>query len=382
GYYVKTIFHVKNDLIRIETRNNAALTRFEFKRIHDKIARAHQYKNINDAFSQVLDETEGAGLGIVIMILMLEKINVSDENFIVLSENGETIVRILLPLNKTTQDEIQTFSKELVTLVDSLPQLPDNIVSISKLLNDPKSKLSDIAKQISNDVALTADLLRIANSAAFSRVNPCTRIHEAITRIGTRGLQNMLLSIGAISSLGSSTKQQKALWKHSYQVAFYSFNIARMCCTSSQTNIQDSYVCGLLHDMGRVVFESAHPNLLDSFKKKCTKKALTPELFEKLAAGVNHAEIGAEIAKKWNFPDSIVNSIRYHHSPEKAPEEFKTLTSIIYLANMISHYQAGSVDFYQIDPKILKLITVSNEVELEALSAKLSLAFEQDDTVM
>ena len=95
GLYVKLILQVRANKIKIEIRNNSNLTVFEYKRIHDKLSRAQQYTCIEDAISQVLDDSEGAGLGLIIMILMLEKIGLTEENFQVLCENGETITRII-----------------------------------------------------------------------------------------------------------------------------------------------------------------------------------------------------------------------------------------------------------------------------------------------
>lgn len=377
GYYIKTILQVKNEKIKIEIRNNAPLTKFEYIRIHDKIARSKKYDSVDDVFAQILDETEGAGLGIIIMVLMLKKIGVSDDNYTILSENGETISRILLPRNQQKQETISHISTEIVELIDQLPHFPDNILRIIELLNDSESKLSDIATYVSRDVALTGELLKLTNSAAFSLANPCTSIYTAVKLVGIRGLENMLLSVGAMKSLGTSTKEQKDLWNHSSQVAFYSYNIARNFFPSENKIIEDSYVCGLLHDIGRVIFESAHPTLLNTFKKCCKDKALSTELFEKLASGVNHAQIGAEIAKKWNFPQSIIASIRYHHTPKEAPKKYTKLVSIVYLSNLIWHYQEGLVEFYQFDLEMLSLIRITNKLQLDALSLKLEKAYKK-----
>ena len=70
GLYVKLILQAKQNKIKNEVKNNSELTPFEYKRIHDKITKAHQYSSIEDAFAQVLDSSEGAGLGLIIMILM------------------------------------------------------------------------------------------------------------------------------------------------------------------------------------------------------------------------------------------------------------------------------------------------------------------------
>ena len=89
GLYVKFVLQARNNKIKIEVRNNSELTVEEYKRMHDKLSRAQQYTSVDQAMTQVLDETEGAGLGLIIMILMLEKIGLTEENFQILCENGE-----------------------------------------------------------------------------------------------------------------------------------------------------------------------------------------------------------------------------------------------------------------------------------------------------
>ena len=81
GLYVKLILQSRNNKIKIEVRNNSELTVEEYKRMHDKLSRAQQYTSVDQALTQVLDDTEGAGLGLIIMILMLEKIGLTEENF-------------------------------------------------------------------------------------------------------------------------------------------------------------------------------------------------------------------------------------------------------------------------------------------------------------
>ncbi|MBP5588146.1 MAG: HDOD domain-containing protein [Treponema sp.] len=378
GLYVKLILQVRNNKIKIEVRNNSSLTVFEYKRIHDKLSRAQQYTSIEDALSQILDDSEGAGLGLVIMILMLEKIGLTEENFQTLCENGETITRIILPLSEKTQKQIDIISAEFVKLIDSLPQFPENITAINKLLNDPDSKMSDIAMQISNDVSLTGELLKMVNSAAFALASPCHSITDAVKLVGLRGIKNLLFSIGTMQTFKAVSGDKADLWTHAYQVAFYSYNLARNFFAGKRAIIEDSYICGLLHDMGKIIFETSHPDLLEKAKAVCESKGISADLIERLIAGVNHGEIGSEVAKKWNFPEVIVNVIKYHHDPEDAPDDVKSLTSIVYLADILTYYQTDEVAFYQIDSEILKLFKISNEDQLKKISDKLQASFKKD----
>jgi putative nucleotidyltransferase with HDIG domain len=378
GYFVKLILQARNNKIKIEVRNNAALTFFEYKRMHDKLSRAQQFVSVEEAFQQILDDSEGAGLGLVILILMLRKGGMTEENFRILSENGETITRIVLPINEKYIRDLGVLSDELANLIDTLPQFPDNIISINRLLNAPDSKLSDIAQFISTDVALSGDLLKMVNSASFGLSNPCRSITDAVKMVGMRGIRNLLYSIGATQSLGEATPNAAALWKHANQTAFYSYNLARNYFAGDRRLVEDAYVCGLLHDMGKIVLEAANEKLFKTVLEICGAKGIPSTLIETLASGTNHAEVGAKIAEKWNFPDVITNIIRHHHDPELSSSEFIKLTSNVYFADLLCHYQSGKIEYYQFDAAVLELFHISSEPQLKSLSEKLAQAFKAD----
>ena len=347
GLYVKFVLQARNNKIKIEVRNNSELT-------------------------------EGAGLGLIIMILMLEKIGLTEENFQILCENGETITRIILPLDEKTQKNLSVVSREFVNLIDELPQFPDSVMRINRLLNNPDSKMSEIATLISSDISLTSDLLKLVNSATFALASPCRSISDADKLVGIRGIKNMILSVSSMNVLNTLGEETKALWTHAYRVAFYTYNLARNFCSSNRTIVEDSYICGLLHDMGKLIFETTHPAYINRIKDICAQKGIQPDIFEKLVAGVNHGEIGALIAEKWNFPEVIVSVIRHHHEPDLAPENVKKLTEIVYLSDMLAHYQEKDIDFYQFDQEVLANFHITNEIQLQKISNSLEKAFDKE----
>ena len=103
----------------------------------------------------------------------------------------------------------------------------------------------------------------------------------------------------------------------------------------------------------------------------CTARGVSKGMFEQMVAGMNHGEIGALIAEKWNFPQIIATTIRYHHTPLAAPSDMRLLVSIVYLADLIDHYIDGSVYFEQFDPDVLARFNIVNEEQLNALSKRL-----------
>jgi len=377
GLYIKLIFQVRKSIIYVEVRNNIAITKTELVRIHDKLARSRQYSNLEDALSQVLDDSEGAGLGLVILVLMLKKMGLDEDCFDVMGTESETIARIIIPLDKTRLENLSDLSKTIVDNVNSLPQFPDNIVVVQRLIADPKSELADIARQISMDPALTADLLKIVNSAQYMLAKKVDNISEAVKLVGMRGIKNLLFSYGTQKILGVDTNEKKNLWDHSYKTAFYAYNLAKNF-KKDKNLMDDVYVGGILHDMGKIIFANVHPELLAKIKTFCADKGMPASTFEDLSAGMNHAEIGGKVAEKWNFPEQLVHAIQYHHDPLAAAPEERDLVYTVYLANMLCEYENGTVSLDQFDSQVLENFGITSKKQVDALLERFSAGFKKE----
>ena len=100
GLYVKLVFQIIKQILQIEVRNNSALTKPELTRIHNKLSLSRQYTSFEEAFLSIIDESEGAGLGIVVVVLMLKKIGLDKDCIDIMGTDKETIIRINIPLDK------------------------------------------------------------------------------------------------------------------------------------------------------------------------------------------------------------------------------------------------------------------------------------------
>jgi len=377
GLYIKLVLQIKKNVIHIEVRNNVEITRIESIRIHDKIARSRQFNNLEDAMMQVLDDSEGAGLGLVILALMLKKIGLDDDCFDIFNNDKETIARIMIPLDQARIENLSFLSSTIVDNVHSLPQFPENILLVQKLIGDPKSDMAGIARQISMDPALTADLLKIVNSAQYMLSKKVDSISEAVRLVGIRGIKNLLYSYGTQKLLGDDSTEKKQLWEHSYKTAFYAYNLVKNF-KRDKNLLDDVYVSGILHDMGKIIFSTVHPELLDKIKAFCIEKNMPVSTFEDLAAGMNHAEIGALIAEKWNFPEGLIAAIRYHHNPLQSPDEYQHLVNAVYLANMFCEYENNNIIFDQLEPDVLDDFGINSKKQVDTLLEKFSKGFRQE----
>jgi len=237
--------------------------------------------------------------------------------------------------------------------------------------------MPSIARQISMDPALTADLLKIVNSAQYMLAKKVDSISDAVKMIGIKGIRNLLYSYGTQKVLGDDTIDKKKLWDHSYRTAFYAYNLVKNFKNDSSI-LDDVYVGGILHDMGKIIFSNVHPDLLGKIKGFCNEKNLPASTFEDLSAGMNHAELGALIAEKWNFPDRLVAAIRFHHDPESVEGECKNLVDAVYLANMFCEYENNNINYDQIESSVLENYKFKNKKQVDNFLERLAAGFKKE----
>ncbi len=378
GLYIKVIFHTKGGRLDLYVCNNTTITRDEQIRVHDRIARSRQFESLEEAMTTVLDDSEGAGLGIVILVLMLKKIGLDEDAFDIDVRGDETVARIVIPMDQVKADNLDMISEKLVEEIDSLPRFPENIVRLQRKIEEPEAEIAEIARMVATDPALTADLLKIVNSAAFMLPKRVDNIAEAVKLVGLRGLKNLLYQYGAQKVLGSGTPETKELWSHSYRTAYYAFKLASKV-TRKREILDDVYAGGILHDMGKIIFSSTRPEMIGRIEQFCRDKEIPSELFEDLSRGLNHAEIGARIARKWNFPDALVNAIEYHHHPADCLPEHKDVVYTVYMANVLADPKHKNYDFDQFDQDVLAEFKIRDPEGMDTMRSRLENMFEREE---
>jgi putative nucleotidyltransferase with HDIG domain len=209
-------------------------------------------------------------------------------------------------------------------------------------------------------------------------------IVDAVKMVGLRGIKNLLYSYGTFQILGSGEtgSEKKKLWDHSYRTAYYAYNLAKNFKPTIKGLQDDSYVGGMLHDMGKIVFSAVHPALLDKIRAFCKEKGIPGDTFEDIAGGMNHAEIGARIAEKWNFPDSLVAAIRFHHEPALMTTDFKDVVNTVYLGNVFCEYENGNLGYEQVESSVLADFGITNEKNFKAIVDRMSEGFRLETSRM
>ena len=130
--------------------------------------------------------------------------------------------------------------------------------------------------------------------------------------------------------------------------------------------------------MGKIIFSSVHPELLEKIERFAQRREIDRDLFEDLSAGLNHSEIGALIAEKWNFPEVLTAAIRHHHEPETASSDFSSVVNTVYLANALCDIERKALVYEQVDTATLEEFNITSERQLDQIHARLKRAFDQD----
>ena len=203
---------------------------------------------------------------------------------------------------KERQEAFKALEKINVRLENDdfqLPVLPHIIMRLLSVIEDENSTFQQIARIIMTDQVLISRVLKVANSAAYSSAGQIDSIHMAIARMGMRAILNITTAIKLNEMNFSNMPQQKlqVILDDALQTAFLASGLARKC----KIDPEEAFLGGLLHDLGKTVIISlVHDISIDT--------ALLEEFINE-----RHAEIGAQIARKWNYPESIQKLILHHH---------------------------------------------------------------------
>jgi len=374
-FHIQVRFQTVSGFFTILVCNNVGMTAKEQHRVYDRIVRARAYNSFTEALATAVDPTEGAGLGILILLQFLKRIGLGENAFSLESENDETRAALRIPIGEVHLRKLEILTEALTRDVDSLPHFPENVMEIIRATQDPEARIPEIAGKVGMDPALTADLLKLANSAFFMIPSRVNNILQAVKLVGFKGLRNLLYSYGTQKILGEKYAAMKSLWDNSYRTAFYAFLLARSM-KKHQDILDDVYVAGILHDIGQIVVSYMNADGLARMSAFCRDKDIPLAMLEKFSFGLNHGEIGARIAEKWNFPQQLVEGIRFHHEPLSSRKEYKDIVYCVYLAAALCDLQAGLIGYEEIEGPVLHDYGIQGEAQCRRILANLSQAFE------
>ena len=225
--------------------------------------------------------------------------------------------------------------KSIIKKIDSLkpvPQVANKVMSIAK---DSNSSMADLSKVIVYDAAVTANLLKVANSAYFGMSGKGDSVHQAIVYMGMSQVIDLVTLASSSEDLKSAQTgyglDEGELWKYSISSALIARDLAE------KKRAQDAnliFTAALLKDIGKVILSRY---VGDSYKKinaLVAEKGFSFREAEKEVIGIDHAELGGMVAETWKFSPKMVEIISNHHFPDESLESYFE-TAIVYMADTL-----------------------------------------------
>lgn len=226
-------------------------------------------------------------------------------------------------------------AQKIASAITSFPGMPATALKLLAMIDDPAVQVTKIEETLRHDPGLTANVLKLANSAYFGIPSMVGSIRQAVILLGLKRLIQMVIAscVSVIMNRQITGYDLSAgeLWRHSIAVSVAAETMAKELEVETEEEI---FTAALLHDLGKLV--------LDEFVKDDAKQLTTAvsrgisfEMAEDIVLGTNHADVGAQILTNWSLPPNIVGAVRWHHGLEKC-EQTSALIDIVHVANILS----------------------------------------------
>lgn len=226
--------------------------------------------------------------------------------------------------------------------IGELPSLPSAFLAAVKVLSEDDSPASACIEAIARDQALTVRVLHLANSAFYGATGQVSRIGDAVQMLGLRTVASTLAALALRTTLGSVRCEGfcfEAYWRHTLCTALSARELAKLVSLDAG----EAFLLGLVHDVGQLILAMTSPVLEARALRICRSEGVNLHEAEMRVFGVSHAEVGAAVARQWNFPPLIAEAIAGHHRPARAPADGRLdLGHLLHLADRMAHGLEGS----------------------------------------
>ncbi|MEJ2406675.1 MAG: HDOD domain-containing protein [Candidatus Thiodiazotropha sp.] len=224
---------------------------------------------------------------------------------------------------------------------------PEIYARLRKLIDEPDSTTNMLAEIIEQDPALSTRLLKLANSAFFALPQEVISIPEAVSIIGFRDIQDLVLATEVIQRFDSIPEDLVDIysyWRHSLRCAVLSRQLATTLPTQHAS--ESMFLAGLLHGIGHLVIYTRIPELGRKALLEHRHRGIPLQEAEHEVMGFDYAQVGAALAAQWKLPPLLRSVLAHHLHPDKA-EEFRLECALVGLAHTLS--EAGSFEESTID---------------------------------
>lgn len=211
----------------------------------------------------------------------------------------------------------------------SLPSLSSINKSLLGLVLTEHRYTAQIGEIISRDPSLTSRLLRLVNSVYYGLSTPVTSIEEAVFYLGIRQIRQLTLVTPVIEDFQKLTSQCAFPWREFWQHCIGTGILTHEIAGVAQATPDDSdYIAGLVHDVGKIVMAWAFPDHFTEIHRLAILGTQDLIEIENSILGIDHAELGALYMERHRMSELLIQTARYHHSPEKAQSHGEIIASV------------------------------------------------------
>jgi HD-like signal output (HDOD) protein len=248
----------------------------------------------------------------------------------------------------------------------SIPTLPAVVAKVQRMMEDPNTGAKELGDVVAEDAPISAKVLKIANSAYYGLRERCLQPQHATAVLGVRVLRSVVTQAAVISRyehLKGGEFDLDAQWKHSILVAQACAFLGKRCKGMIGVTPDELYVCGLLHDLGKVVILECLKDDYMAVMRYSSEHDMPLHRAETERLGFTHCDVGAIVAQQWCLPHEIASAIQLHHGPREAIDNTPVASLVTYV-NLLVHrvcdgQLAASVSTF--DPHAFKLLGITGE---------------------
>jgi len=224
--------------------------------------------------------------------------------------------------------------------VNQLPTVPSVVQELIASFDQDDIDVSRLASKVSKDQVISAKVLRLANSAHFGSPRQISSIEDAVIVLGFDKLRTLVIASGiAGMAIPIPAFDKKHYWRYNLNVA----NSAKLLAKMAKQNAEVGFTTGLLHSIGQLLIHLAMPADASAIDKLVANGA-SRTASEMNTFGFTHSDVGAELARRWNFPDVIQQAIKHHHDPLSI-EPFQPLAALVNIGEaIIGKLEQGCTD--------------------------------------
>lgn len=272
--------------------------------------------------------------------------------------------------------------------MNTLPTVPTAVAQLSALLNDENAGAAEFETVVRPDPALTANVLKLANSAYFGVRRQISSVRHAIALLGTDRVFELAATGWLIQSLPRRIPgydvSAKSLWLHSLAVGVFNEQLA----IAGHIRPPDmAFTAGLLHDVGKLVLGTIMAEEIDAIFEMLHSHGKTFVDAERDALGMDHGEVGAILCEKWRLPKPLEWAARWHHAPNQTPPGAdQVLVDLTHLADSLAHALGLGADIGElsrrVDEEVLdRLILDRSEIDRAISNSVMNQIWEMGDMV-